>query len=181
MGNVKKLWVCCFSQTGTEIYNISKMIRREPDVIVTNKPIDKIDTINKNLADEYFEKILFLPKKPEQDEYITAFPENSVITLHGYLRIIPPTICDSFEIYNSHPAPLTMYPELKGKDPQRRIYENKLTFGGNTIHRCTAELDSGEIMSEESFNVKGYDENTIIALTHKKASYLWCTFLRGIL
>jgi methionyl-tRNA formyltransferase len=181
MSGDKRAWCCCFSQTGSEIYNISKMIERVPDVIVTNKPVDKIDTINKKLADEYFDRILFLPKVPEFDEYVTAFPKDGVITLHGYLRIIPPEICESFEIYNSHPAPLTMYPELKGKDPQKRIYESKLTFGGNTIHRCTAELDSGEIMSEEAFNVRGYDVDTIIALTHKKASYLWCTFLRDIL
>lgn len=173
-----KEWCCFFSQTGSEIYSLTKTLKRVPDVIVTNKSIDSIDSINAGLVDEYFDRILFLPKKPTVEEYITAIPQNSIVTLHGYLRIIPAEICESYEIYNLHPAPLTMYEFLKGQDPQKRIFEQKLPFGGNTIHRCTAELDSGEILLEESFNVERLNLDTLIALTHKKASGLWYKFLK---
>jgi len=173
-----KNWVCFFSQTGSEIYNLSKMLKRVPDVIVTNKSIDAIDAINKHLADEYFDRIFFLQKKPTVEEYITVIPEDSIVTLHGYLRIIPPEICEGYEIYNLHPAPLSTYSFLKGQDPQKRIFEQKLPLGGNTIHRCTAELDSGEILLEENFNVERLNLDTLIALTHKKASGLWYKFLK---
>jgi folate-dependent phosphoribosylglycinamide formyltransferase PurN len=173
-----KIWSCFFSQTGSEIYNLSKTLKRVPDVIITNKSIDNIDTINKGLVDEYFDRILFLPNKPNIEEYETAIPESSVVTLHGYLRIVPAIICENYEIYNLHPAPLTTYPFLKGQDPQKKIFEQKLPLGGNTIHRCTAELDSGEILLEENFNVRGLNLDTLIALTHKKASGLWYNFLK---
>lgn len=171
-------WVTFFSQTGSEIYNISQILNKEPAVIITNKPHDKINTINQNLLDKFFDKIVFIPKKPTVEEYRFIIPENSFVTLHGYLRILPREICSEFEIYNLHPAPLKMYPDLKGFTPQERVYNEKRDFSGNTIHKCIAEVDAGEILAENSLFVRGYSLDQIFIETHKKATELWVDFLR---
>lgn len=171
-------WVTFFSQTGSEIYNISQALSKEPDVIITNKQINKIDTINQNLLDRFFEKIIFISKKPTVEEYRLVIPENSYITLHGYLRILPPEICNEYEIYNLHPAPLKLYPDLKGFTPQERVYNEKRDFSGNTIHKCIAEVDAGEILAENTLLVRGYTLEQIFTETHKKATELWVDFLK---
>ena len=51
--SIKRPWVTFFSQTGSEIYKISKKLGRVPDIIVTNKSKDKILDINPDLFDEY--------------------------------------------------------------------------------------------------------------------------------
>jgi len=177
---MKRPWVTLFSQTGSDIYNVSKALKKAPDIIITNKLLEDIDTINQNLLDKFFDRIIFLPpNKPKIEEYLTAIPENSFVTLHGWLRIVPPEICDKFEIYNLHPAPLKMYSHLKGKDPQIRTFEQKLEYSGNTIHKCIAELDAGPILAQNLVYVKGDTQEEIFSKTHKAASELWVDFLKN--
>lgn len=178
---VKRPWVTFFSQTGSEIYKISKNINRVPDIIVTNKPKDKILEINQDLFDQYLDKIIWLPKKPTVAEYIQVIPRNAIVTLHGWLRIIPPEVCDLYEIYNLHPAPIHLegYDKYKGKDPQVRIFEDKAKYSGNVIHKCIAELDAGEILAKNEFDVLGFDLDMVFKLTHAKATELWCGFLKN--
>jgi len=176
--SVKRTWVTLFSQTGSEIYNISKTLKKIPDIIITNKSKDKILDINQNLFHDYLERIVFLPKKPTVTEYIEAIPPNSLVTLHGWLRIIPPEVCEMYEIYNLHPAPLVTYPHLKGKDPQIKTFEEKLKFSGNTIHKCIAELDAGPVLAQNLVYVKNNTLDEIFSKTHKAASDLWVDFLK---
>jgi len=171
-------WVTLFSQTGSDIYNVSKVLKKAPDIIVTNKSIEKIETINLDLLDKFFDRIVFLPNKPTIEEYLVAIPDDSLVTLHGWLRIVPPEICDKFEIYNLHPAPLSKYEFLKGKDPQIKTFNMRLEYSGNTIHKCIPELDAGEILAENYFKVKGYTLDQIFEETHREASKLWCQFLK---
>lgn len=177
----KRTWVTFFSQTGSEIYKISKQIDRIPDVIVTNKPKSKILEINSNLIEEYGAKFVWLPPKPTVLEYISTIPSSSLVTLHGWLRIVPPEICDKYEIYNLHPAPIHLegYDKYKGKDPQVRIFEDKAEYSGNVIHKCIAELDAGQILAKNQFDVRGFDLDMIFKLTHSKATELWCGFLEN--
>jgi folate-dependent phosphoribosylglycinamide formyltransferase PurN len=177
----KRTWVTFFSQTGSEIYKISKKINRVPDVIVTNRPKSKILEINSNLIEEYGAKFVWLPPKPTVVEYINTIPRNAFVTLHGWLRIIPPEICDMYEIYNLHPAPIHLegYNKYKGKDPQVRIFEDKAKYSGNVIHECIAELDAGKILAKNEFEVEGFDLDLVFKLTHAKATELWCSFLEN--
>ena len=141
-------WIAFFSQTGSEIVRLSQTIHRIPDLIVTNNfdnssyhphirmgaPI--ISSSHDNLM-TYFRKH-------------TAYENpTTVITLHGYLRIVPADICSKYNIYNGHPANIEDYPDLKGKDPQEKTWSNieKYTTIGSVVHRCTPELDGGEIIS----------------------------------
>lgn len=173
-------WCTFFSQTGTEIYKLSKLLNREPDIIVCNKPITAIADINFDLLDTYYNKIHFIQSKPTLEEYEYVIADSDIVTLHGFLRIIPKQICDTYNIYNLHPAPLTEYPDLKGKDPQTRIAQGNYAYYGNTIHKCTAELDSGEVLLEEKFPNPGYDIQQLIGATHEKATNMWFKFLSGI-
>lgn len=178
---VKRPWVTFFSQTGSEIYKISKRLNRAPDIIITNKTKDKILDINPDLFDEYIDKIVWLSKKPTVTEYIQVIPGDAFVTLHGWLRIVPPEICEMYEIYNLHPAPIHLegYDKYKGKDPQVRIFEDKAKYSGNVIHKCIAELDAGEILAKNEFEVSGFDLDMVFKLTHSKAAELWCSFLEN--
>jgi len=178
---IKQKWICFFSQTGNEIYKISKKINRIPDIIVTNKTKDKVLEINQDLFFEYGDKITWLPNKPSSKEYKEVIPDGSFITLHGWLRIIPPDICNEYEIYNLHPAPIHLegYEVYKGKDPQVRIFQDKARYSGNVIHECIPELDAGKILAKNEFEVEGVDLDTVFKLTHEKATELWCSFLEN--
>jgi Formyl transferase len=145
---VNKKWCVFFSQTGSEIYKISKKINRVPDVIITNKPVHDVSSIKPELFEECGHKFVWLPKKPSVEEYRQVIPKEAFVTLHGWLRIIPPEICQEFEIYNGHPAPIHLYPSLKGLDKQEDLYKYKEKYNkiGCVIHRVTPVLDDGEII-----------------------------------
>ena len=168
-------WVALFSQTGSEIYNISKKLNRSPDLVITNR--QNLEGVNQELINEFGAKIFQISKSPSVEEYKHHIPENAFVTLHGWLRIIPEEICNTYEIYNLHPANLLLHPHLKGKDPQKRAVAELLQWSGNTIHRCTAELDSGEIKEYSTILIEGLLEFEAIDKLHKDATNLWFNFL----
>ena len=115
-------WVACISQTGEELYEVSKALGRKPDKLLAvpfNKMTDRVV--------EYFKDIpvFVYDKRPAVSQYLNVFVAADVITLHGFLYIIPKEICKVFDgrIYNGHPGDIVEYPELKGLDPQARAYE----------------------------------------------------------
>jgi folate-dependent phosphoribosylglycinamide formyltransferase PurN len=168
-------WVTFFSQTGSEIYNISKKLHRSPDLIITNK--QSLEGVNQNLVHEYGAKIFQISKLPSIEEYKHHIPKRAFVTLHGWLKIVPGEICEQYEIYNLHPANLLLHPHLKGKDPQKRAAAEQLKWSGNTIHRCTSELDGGEIKEYSTVLIECMTESEIIEKLHKDATNLWFTFL----
>ncbi len=173
-----KPWVAMFSQTGSEIIAVSKKLNKFPDVILTNRAVSSIDEINQELLDKCYTNILFIPNKPTTDEYMFAIPWDSIVTLHGYLRIIPSKVCTYRTIFNSHPANLIQNPELKGIHPQKRAYSMGLTFSGNTIHECVKEVDAGKILVASSVNIAKLSESEIIKKLHTDSIKQWSLFLR---
>jgi methionyl-tRNA formyltransferase len=170
-------WVTFFSQTGTEIYNVSKKLGRYPDVIITNKPFEDL-SISLNLIMHSPNTIIHLDNRPSVEDYYKHIPNNAFVTLHGWLRIVPKEICEKFEIYNLHPANLNIHPHLKGKDPQQRAYDEKLELSGNTIHRCTSELDGGEVLLTSAVPIKGLSVDKVFSKLHDDATTLWYLFLK---
>lgn len=168
-------WCCFFSQTGTDIYNLSEKLGRSPDVIVTNR--QDLTSINPLTYNKFKGVIKQTSNKPTIDEYKNIIPNGAFVTLHGWLRIVPEDICNSYEIYNLHPANLLLHPHLKGKDPQKRAAAELLQWSGNTIHRCTAELDAGEIKEYSTVLIEGLLEFEVIDKLHKDATNLWFNFL----
>lgn len=136
-------WVALFSQTGSEISNLSRSINRWPDEIYTNNRdaeqwIHNIDTDRSKVKLTSANNIHALLANSDQPLFIT---------LHGYLRIIPPELCEMHSIWNGHPAAIDLYPELKGKDPQERVIAGNYQFIGSVVHQCIPELDAGMIVS----------------------------------
>lgn len=188
MNKKYKKWVTFFSQTGSEIVEISKYLNRWPDVIITNKELHEEPFTNKDLLTLDI-PMYILPKKPDIDSYMTALHdagadvEDTIITLNGYLRVIPAEVCDKYTIYNGHPGDIVMYPELKGFNPQERAFLQRDTMqtAGSVIHRVTKDIDEGEIVGRKvcDFDVETIDE--AYSLLHKNSVQLWVEFLENLI
>jgi len=178
-----KKHVAFFSQTGKEIVDISKQIGRWPDLIVTNERPEHLRTVSQELEG----KVTFVSNKPtvEELEDILSGYENAVITLHGWLRIMPPQICEKYSIINGHPGLITKYPELKGKDPQERAYtaiqNGEMKQAGCVIHRVTAGVDEGKVLMKEYFNVETLTSlDELYSKLRDRSLYLWVRFFKEV-
>jgi len=179
-------WIAFFSQTGAEIADISESLGRWPDLLITNKRPADLRTIDSRILDKGY---LTVKNKPSVTEYNIALSEfdsnECIITLHGWLRVMPPELCEKYKMFNGHPGLITDYPELKGKDPQVRtwegIQEGKYPTAGCVIHRVTAGVDEGEVLTFERFStwdVKDLDD--LFAVLKDRSLYLWKNILKGI-
>ena len=122
--------------------------------------------------------------KPSEEDYISQFEKysNPLVTLHGWLRIVPPYVCERTEIYNGHPGLITKYPELKGKDPQVRAYEGKYKTIGCVLHKVSAGVDEGEIISEVEYsNDFQLELEEIFRILKDKSLTMWTQFLKKVL
>lgn len=144
-------WAALFSQTGSEICNLSDKIGRYPDLIISDN-IDMRnnvdDRIELNCKQVVWQKFRGLTKEDKLNYFRNHLRGYDVITLHGWLNIIPAEICDEFRIFNGHPGLINYYPELKGKDPQIKAYNNisKYMYVGSVIHEVTQHVDCGKII-----------------------------------
>lgn len=138
-----KKWIALFSQTGSEIKNLTEKLGFRPDKVFTNNKNTNqwINNIKgTNIIVESHDELMKELDLFDSDKYF--------ITLHGYLRIIPEHLCSKFEIYNGHPGLITRYPQLKGFNPQERI-TSEMEVMGSVCHRVTPIVDDGEIISEK--------------------------------
>lgn len=181
------VWKALFSQSGSEIYEISKNLGRFPDAIITNKSPENLEKINPALLEQAYDRFVFIPRVATPLEYQTAIGHANLVTLHGYLRILPPETCFRYNIYNGHPGLITRYPELKGKDPQKRAWEdysfNSRPYHGHVIHKVVSTVDEGDIVSTAYFKTNDlYAEyktlDAYIAQLHKIATHNWVAFLK---
>jgi len=183
-------WVAFFSQTGSEIVNISRAIKRWPDLVVTNKQDDK--TTHVELVQRVRQKdteLLTLPSWPKEMDYTRAadelnysilnedWKENVFVTLHGYLRILPPDFTRSSNIFNGHPGLITKHPELKGLDPQKKAWSENHIRVGCVIHKVIPELDSGEVVAEKMLHNNFETFIDLLDALHVASSELWINFL----
>lgn len=179
-----KHWICFFSQTGGEINSIRKILKRDPDLIVTNRT--NLDGLSEELRDRlpWFQ---FLPDRPSIQDYDRLIErnkilfENCLITLHGYLRIIPESLCNNYSIINLHPGYITKYPELKGFNPQKKAFNLHLPTSGVVIHKVVPAVDSGEIITSKEVDIEGLSLDDIYAKLHDVATDTWVSYLRTIL
>ena len=172
-------WIAFFSQTGGEIADIANSIGRWPDVIITNERPEHLRTIDERIEKQgYFT----WANKPSEEDYISQFEKysNPLVTLHGWLRIVPPYVCERTEIYNGHPGLITEYPELKGKDPQMKAFNLKHDLMGCVIHKVTAGVDEGKVLKEVFFNAWGITEENMWKTLRDRSSYLWIKFLKEL-
>lgn len=175
-----KHWIAFFSQSGKEIADLSEKLGRWPTRIVTNERPEHLRTVDKRIEKQgYFT----LPNKPTVDDYNVVLEDNALVTLHGWLRIIPPEICERYKIYNGHPGLVNLYSGLKGYNSQERIVgkQAEYRFIGSVVHKVTAQVDEGEVLvySKVSNNVRTVEQAyKVLRETSFKA---WIEFFNTVL
>jgi len=177
-----KTWIAFFSQTGAEIADISESIGRWPDLIITNRRPSHLRTIDPRILEKEHDLLVVTENKPTVEIYKSLlFDKDAIVTLHGWLRIMPPEICEEYKIFNGHPGLITEYPELKGKDPQVRAFEGKYAVAGAVIHKVTAGVDEGKVLMEERFNTWDLDLDGLFRILRDRSLYMWSQFLKKVL
>tara|TARA_R110002020_G_scaffold36323_1_gene108983 strand:+ start:750 stop:1334 length:585 start_codon:yes stop_codon:yes gene_type:complete len=179
-------WIALFSQTGQEIKDISAAIGRKPDMIISNCPHENITRFSHPRPFPEVEYYWLPTLGPEAksldilDKFAHEF--DTLITLNGWLRIVPPDKCSKFNIYNGHPGLITKYPELKGKDPQQRTWDNlhKYEHIGSVVHKVVEAVDAGEVEEEESVNTANdtlASVDDVYNTLRGTSLRAWCRFL----
>lgn len=171
-------WVALFSQTGSEIYEVSEKIGRYPDLILCNKQ-DNFESINNNLLFGGNAPIVFTELKPTVEQYLEYIPEDSLVTMHGWLRIVPGEVCEARRIINGHPGLITEYPELIGKDPQQKAIDLGLQYSGSILHEAIAEVDSGQVIASKKVKIKDLTDDEVFSKLHQTSIQLWVDFLKA--
>ena len=169
-------WIALFSHTGNEIQRLASRLGKKPDKVVTNQDPSS-DKINKKLLKD--QNVYYVRSKPTVGDYHRVFSRGDFVTLHGWMKIIPPEVCEDTEIYNLHPGLITQYPELKGADPQKRVFAEDHTYTnvGCVLHRVVPEVDSGEVVMEMSTFNHFYDHGELSTRLHSMANDMWYDFL----
>lgn len=159
-------WIALFSQTGSELVQISDKLGYKPHVCLTNNMnYDGSLSVRKDNHKGLMEWLKF------------HCTENDIITLHGYLRIIPEDIVN-LRIFNGHPGLITKHPELKGKDPQKKALQLNLSETGVIIHRVDKDVDSGPILLSKSYRMRGDETEEILINRLREYSIdMWSDFL----
>lgn len=175
-------WLAFFSQSGSEIAELSEQIGRWPDIIISNVRPAHLRNVTAKLKDR---SVIFLSNKPSADEYSEVLTkaitpgEDYVITLHGWLRVVPEEIIQKYPaMFNGHPGLISKYPELKGKDPQMKAWDLNLETTGCVIHKVTAGVDEGPIIKQAEVSIKGLTVDETFEALHKKSVNLWVGFLK---
>lgn len=169
------MWLALFSQTGSEIKVISEQLGRWPDNIITTNR--NVDAWCSNIPRD---KVIVAPPTAI-NEFLENYDKKCIITLHGYLRILPANICDKHEIYNGHPGLITVYPDLKGKDPQEKVWNNMSAYPliGSVVHRCTSELDGGKVLQTVSYSNSCNSKEELYNTLKQSSLISWLSFLRS--
>lgn len=171
-------WIALISYTGKELVEVCNKLGECPAVVLSNNPVHVNNPPNLSYA--VFEYAL---KKKDffqlVDDY--AVNKNNVfITCHGFSWIIPPELCNNYDMYNVHPGDVGRYPELIGKDPQRKALELNLPSTGVIIHKITPELDQGPIVKYKTFDIteETRTEYTLTRALRDLSVDMWVEFLR---
>lgn len=176
-------WIAFFSQTGSEIVNIANALGRVPDLVVTNNEDGAYKDIKWHPGIRELGTTIMYARHDRLVEYFAGNnvydPKDTLITLHGYLRIIPPNVCNKYEMYNGHPGLITHYPELKGKDPQERTWEGNYHCIGSVVHKVTEGVDEGEVVSSVAYTNRSESKDELYLKLKQSSLEAWLWFLKG--
>lgn len=172
-------WTVFVSQSGKEVYDVCNSLDIVPKILVTNNPKKLREDVQVFLKKQGCE-LRVIPFNPLLDHYLQEDILNSrIITLHGYLRIIPSEFIQSYsprKIYNGHPGLITEHEELKGKDPQIRAWEGQYRFIGSVVHEVTEGVDEGEIVQCASKINTATSLDSIYDLLRETSMEAWTRF-----
>ena len=175
-------WYSLFSHTGKETETVAKLCRRNAklcDVLTNNMRYQGGLKQAQKMSGDDIHAWLMTPGNVR--------PE-SVVTLNGYMRILPKEVLDYLKgigcgVYNIHPAPITIYPDLKGKDPQERLFEGirsgKYAYIGAVIREVDEGIDTGKILLQcTMFPSVVFTKDYIYDTLAKIGVDLWCRFFK---
>ena len=173
-------WFAFFSHSGSEIFNIIDGTGVYPRKVITDQQPGSAE-IDSRLKDLPIE-IVYVRPKTQADTYdrVLNVCDDCVVTLHGWMNIVPASVCEEYFMLNLHPGLITDYPELKGKDPQLRVDLDKHERIGLVIHEVEAGIDEGPIVyvSSTPNNFNSIDEVTKQLRT--MAVEAWLKFLNSL-
>ena len=173
------------SGRGSNMEAILKTIRKKkipanPAVVISNKPNAKGLRIAKNLGvkTEVVDSQDFKGDRVEYDKKIIKVlekygvtPENGLVCLAGFMRIISPEFIRKYKnrIMNIHPALLPAYPGLYA---QKQALEGGAKYSGCTVHFADEKVDHGPIILQSVVKIKDDDteqslSKRILAQEHK--------------
>jgi len=160
-------WAALYSQSGSEICDISEQIGRYPDLVISDNVlgVPKTDSRIVNTKKAIYGQYKPLTKT-QKESYYDVLKDYDLITLHGWLNIVPKSVCEKYVIYNGHPGLINYYPELKGRDPVDKVWSriSDYLYVGSVIHRVTPEVDGGEIIC--------YAKESYVSCTTLKETYI---------
>lgn len=150
-------WIAFISQTGSEVVDISESLGICPKYILSNNRSKISDRTYKFIHDRKITLIISPFQIKNEDYSFIRYLPIDLITLNGFLKILPSWFCEENKgkIFNGHPGLITRYPELKGKDPQKRAYEGNYLYVGSVIHEVTPIVDDGQVVVVEEMLRKG--------------------------
>ena len=165
------MWVALFSNSGNELAAVCNKLGIKPDVMYCDK--ERVDW-HPDISDD-----TILMSHVDVIKALSILPKNTLVTLHGYLRLIPSNAISN-NMYNVHPGDIVKYPELKGIHPQAKALYLKLPSTGVVIHKVTEEVDDGEIVASATYSIaENETEFSLINNLRDLSIDLWCDFLRG--
>jgi len=157
-----------------------KKIPANPAVVISNKPDAKGLKIAKKLGvkTEVVDSQDFKGDRAEYDKKIIKVlekygvtPENGLVCLAGFMRIISPEFIRKYKnrIMNIHPALLPAYPGLYA---QKQALEGGAKYSGCTVHFADEKVDHGPIILQSVVKIKDDDteqslSKRILAQEHK--------------
>lgn len=102
------------------------------------------------------------------------------IFLAGYLKKLTPLFVNKFnnKIINIHPS---LLPKYKGLNAIQQALDNREKEVGVSVHYVNEELDSGEIIVQESINVEGLKNKEIFEKVHELEHKLYVEAIQKIL
>lgn len=172
-------WAVFVSQTGSEVVELSEALGLTPGYLFTNN-FNKLSSNTLRFLKENSVEVIRLPFRPSEEDYQSEILEKcNLVTLHGYLRILPAPFIQNFKgnIYNGHPGLISTYPELKGKDPQIKAWEGKYSKVGSVVHKVTEGVDEGAVVMQCSTVNTASTLDSMYSILKSTSFTSWFTFL----
>lgn len=152
-------WGALISQTGKELFDICTDLGIRPNVIVSTKPIQDVNLDFRMFIEYHSINFIYLSLENSKNQILLYryLHGCTIVTLHGWLRIIPKDICEIFDIYNGHPGDIVLYPQLKGFNPQEKAHSLGLATSGSVVHKVTPIVDDGPIIHRVITSIRNCD------------------------
>jgi folate-dependent phosphoribosylglycinamide formyltransferase PurN len=177
------IWAIFCSQTGGEAKKLSDTIDIIPDFLITNN-VDRLSKEVRNWIEMNKIDLILMPNNPSESDYdllSRTIPRDAIVTLLGYLRIIPAIFLQKFKrVFNGHPGLITKYPELKGFNPQKKAFNLKMREVGSVVHKVIEEVDCGEIVCQHSIIIgENLDLNEYFTILRECSLTAWTYFFKN--